>query len=145
MRTCWLSPKAPDAFERFVADGQSEFANQPARAERGQRFAQLHQLRFSGGSSLVGLMMPSTGMREQTGRPLLLVAAPPFAHRRNGRSEKSRRGLDAALLGTFHQPQTVVVSVLHLTNQLKIAETSCLGPEIVVDQRIALGFSALSP
>ena len=30
---------APDAFQRAMADGQVEFADQPARAKGGQRFA----------------------------------------------------------------------------------------------------------
>jgi hypothetical protein len=37
---------APDVFQCAVADGQIEFADQAARAERRQGFAQLDQLSF---------------------------------------------------------------------------------------------------
>src|SRR5262249_33787310 len=49
----------------------------------------------------------------------------------DGRSEKPCRRLDAALLGTFHQPQTVVVSVFHLTHQIEITGGSSHNAAIV--------------
>ena len=53
---------APDAFQGAVADGQIEFADQAARAEGRQSFAQLDQLGFRVARSFPGLVMASAGV-----------------------------------------------------------------------------------
>jgi hypothetical protein len=111
---------APDAFQSAMADGQSELADQPARAEGGQRFAEFDKLRFGSRRSFLRLVMTSAGECDQTGRAVLLKAPQPFADGGHGGGEEPRGGLDAALFGTLDEPQTMVVSVFHLTHQIEI-------------------------
>src|SRR5690349_4631935 len=103
-----------------MADGQIELPDQATRAEGGQCFAKLNKLRFDSWRSFLRLVMTSARKCEQAGRALLLKAAQPFADGRHGGSEKSRGRFDAALLGALDQPQTMVVSVFHLTYQIEV-------------------------
>jgi len=68
--------------------------------------------------------MTSAGKCDQAGRAMLLKAAQPFADGRHGGSEEPRGGLDAALFGALDEPQTVVISVFHLTHQIEITDGS---------------------
>ena len=111
---------APDAFQRAVADGQIELADQAAGAEGRQSFAQLEQLSFDVARSFVRLLVASPGELAQAGRAVLLVAAQPFANGGHGGGEQPCGGLDAALLGALDQPQAMVVGVFHFTHQIEI-------------------------
>jgi hypothetical protein len=88
----------------------------------GKNSAELDELRLRGCGSFLRLLVTSAGPWNQPGGTLLLIAAQPLAHGGHGDGEKSRRGLDTALLGAFHQSQTMVVSVLHLTHQIEITD-----------------------
>src|SRR6266566_4660637 len=107
-----------------MADGQIEFADEPAGTESRKSFAELDELRFGGRRSFLRLMMTSAGECEQAGRAALLKAPQPFADGGHGGSEESRSGLDATLFGALDQPQTMVVGVFHLTHQIKITDGS---------------------
>ena len=105
-----------------MADGQIELADEPASAKTVQRFAQLDELGFQSCRRLEVLMVSGAGVFEQAGRAVLQEAAQPLAHGRRGGGEEPRGGFDAALFGTLHQAQAMVVNVLfHLTHQIKIA------------------------
>src|SRR5690242_1464537 len=113
---------APDAFERFMTDGQIEFADQAAGAKCGKGLAQRDQLRFGVGRGFLRLMMAGAGKRKQTRRAALLIATQPLAHGGHGRGEQSSRRFDATLLGALDQPQTMVIGVFHFTHQIEIAD-----------------------
>jgi hypothetical protein len=66
---------APEAFQRAVADGQIELADEAARAKTVKRFAQLDELGFEGWRSFLVLMVPGTQAFEQAGRAAQLEAA----------------------------------------------------------------------
>ena len=87
----------PDAFQRAVADGQIELADQAASAEGGQGLTQLDQRRFQSGRCFQRLSMTSAGVLRQAGRAVLLETAPPFADGGHGGGEEPRGGFDAAL------------------------------------------------
>ena len=88
-------------------------------------------MRFGGRGSLLRLMVASRRQRQQTRGTALLEAAQPFPDRGHGGSKQPRGGLDAALLGAFDQPQTMVVGVFHLTHQIEITGGSSHDAEIV--------------
>jgi hypothetical protein len=111
---------APDALERAMTDGQTELADQAARAEGGHRFAKLDELRFRGRRSFQRLAATRTAKCDRAGRVVLLEAPQPFADGRHGGGEESRGGLAATLPGALDQPQTMVVGVFHLTHQIEI-------------------------
>src|SRR5258708_319170 len=69
-------------------------------------------------------MMASARKRDQAGRAALLKAAQPLADRGHGGSEKACSRFNPALLGAFHEPQTMVVGVFHLTHQIEITSGS---------------------
>ncbi len=79
---------APDPFHRGVTDGQIELANQAASSEGGKEFAQLKELGFDGGRSLVRLVRTGTGVLDQPGRAVLLETAEPLADGGSGRGEE---------------------------------------------------------
>jgi hypothetical protein len=118
------SALAPDALESAMTDGQTELADQAARAEGGQRFAKLDELRFRGRRSFLRLVATRTVKSDRAGRVVLLEAPQPFADGRQGGGEESRGGLAATLLGALDQPQTMVVGVFHLTHQIEITSGS---------------------
>ena|SRR5689334_8094074 len=122
---------APDAFQSVMTDAQVELANESPCTESGQGFAEFHELGLHGGRSLVRL--PVTGARsfDQAGRAVLLEAAQPFAYGGDGRGKEPRGGFDTALSGAFHQTQPMVISVFHLTHQIKIATGSGHGAAIL--------------
>jgi hypothetical protein len=66
---------APDALQRAMADGQIELADQAARTEGRQSFAQLDQWSFPGRRCFLRLMMARPGVIEQAGRATLLITA----------------------------------------------------------------------
>jgi hypothetical protein len=68
--------------------------------------------------------MPGAGKREQTGGALSLIAPPPLAHGGCAGDEEPRGGLEATLFDALHQPQAMVVGVLHLTHQIEITSGS---------------------
>ncbi len=103
-----------------MADGQIELADETTRAEGGQRFAKLEQLRFGGRRGFLGLLMTGAGTWKQAGKALLLETAQPLADRGHGGSEESRGGLDPVLASAFDQPQAMVVRVFHFTNQNEV-------------------------
>src|ERR1700680_2443292 len=51
---------------------------------------------------------------------MLLETTKPLANGGDGGGEQLRGGFDTALLGAFHQPQAMVVGVVHLTHQIEI-------------------------
>jgi hypothetical protein len=110
----------PDAFQYAMRDGQVELANEPPRAEGVQRFAKFDELRLGRGRCFLCLVVTSARKRDQPGRAALLKAAQPLADRGHGGSEKPRSWFNPALLGAFHEPQTMVVGVFHLTHQIEI-------------------------
>ena len=113
---------APDAFERVMADGQIEFANEAARAESGKGLSERDHLSLDGRRRLVRLVVSRPGVLDQARRSLLLEATEPLADPGRGGGEQARGGLDAALAGAFDQPQAMVIGVVfHLTNQIEIA------------------------
>ncbi len=115
------SVDAPDAFERSVADGEIEFADEAAGAEGGQGLAQFDQLRFALRGRFVRLVVASAGLLGQTGRAALLETAQPLANSRHGGAKQACSGFDAALFGALDQAQAVVVRVrFHLTNQIEV-------------------------
>ena len=118
----WLQQAlfAPDSLHGHMADRQVEFAFQPCRTEGGQLPAQGDHLAFHLRGSFLRMVVRSTAVFLQSRQTLLLIAAPPLAHRERAGGKESHRGLDAALLGTFHQSQTVVVGVFHFTHQIEI-------------------------
>ena len=108
-----------------MTDGQSELADyQAARAEGGQRFAKLDESRFRGRRSFQRLVATCMAKCDRAGRVVLLEAPQPFADGRHGGGEESRGGLATTLLGVLDQPQTMVVSVFHLTHQIEITRGS---------------------
>ena len=121
----------PDTLPCVMTDAQVEFADQASGAERGQRFAQLDQLRFPRRGRFVGLQMTRARLRQQSARALLLETAQPFANRGHGGGKQSRSGLDTALSSALDQPQTMVVGVFHLTHQIEIAGESSHDAAIV--------------
>jgi len=127
---------APDALQSTMADGQIELADQATRAEGRQGFAKLDKLRFGGRRSFLRLVMTSTPEGDQAGRAMLLKAAQPLADGGHGGSEESRGGLEAALFGALDEPQTMVVSVFHLTHQIEITDGSKHGTAILRSNRL---------
>src|SRR2546422_11663358 len=85
--------------------------------------------------------MTSAGKCDQAGRAVLLKAPQPFADGKHGSNEESRGGLDAALFGALDEPQTMVVSVFHLTHQIEITDGSKHDAAIL----LAAGRPALPP
>ena len=64
--------------------------------------------------------MTGAGTWKQAGKALLLETAQPLADRGHGGSEEPCGGFDPALLGAFDEPQAMVVSVFHFTNQNEV-------------------------
>ena len=122
---------APDAFHGGMTHRQIELANQAARSEGGQGFAQLHKLGLDGERSFVRLLMAGPGVLEQARRAVLLETAEPLADGGHGGGEEARRGFDAALLGALRQSQAMVVSVSHLTHEIEIASRGDHGGRIL--------------
>src|SRR2546427_12964138 len=68
--------------------------------------------------------MRGAGDFEQAAGAKLLIAAEPLANRGHGGDEQARGGLDAALAGRFDKAKAMVVSVFHLTHQIKVTSGS---------------------
>ena len=58
---------------------------------------------------------------------VLWIAPPPLADRKRAGGKEPGGGLNAALFGTFHQLQTMVVGVSPLTHQIAVAGGSNYG------------------
>jgi len=58
---------------------------------------------------------------------VLWIAPPPLADRKRAGGKELGGGLNAALFGTFHQLQTMVVGVSPLTHQIAVAGGSNYG------------------
>src|SRR5688500_5928417 len=76
-------------------------------------------MQFRGG--LVRAVMRSAALFEQPAGSLLLVAPQPLAHRSHGGLKHQGGGLDDMLAGIRHQTQPMVISVLHLADQIEVA------------------------
>ena len=111
------SVRAPDAFQSVMPNGQIEFANEAASAERGKGLAECEQGSLDGRGCLVRLVVSRPRVLGQARRSLLLEAAQPLADRGRGGGKQACGGLDAALPGTFDGKslQTVVVGVFHFS------------------------------
>jgi hypothetical protein len=86
---------APDAHQGAVAERQIELADEAAGAEGGQSATQGDDLLFQFWGRLVGLVMRSAGTLDEAAPSLLLIAAQPLAHRRDGTLEEAAGGFDA--------------------------------------------------
>ena len=62
---------------------------------------------------------------------VLWIAPPPLADRKRAGGKELGGGLNAALFGTFHQLQTMVVGVSPLTHQIAVAGGSNHGATIL--------------
>src|SRR5713226_1797117 len=89
----------------------------------------------SGGRRFLRLVVRSTGKGNESGSAALLEAAQPLADRGHGGGEEPRGGFNPALLGAFHQPQTMVVGVFHLTHQIEVTRGSRHGGQLLAAAR----------
>lgn len=113
---------APDAFQGAMAEGKIELPDEAAGAEGGQLLAESDHPQFQGGGSFVGLMVRGAGELDQAARAVLLKAAQPLAHRRDGGVKQAGGGLNAQLPGRVHQTQAMIVSVLHFADQAEVGD-----------------------
>ncbi|MBI4443411.1 MAG: hypothetical protein HY649_08570, partial [Acidobacteria bacterium] len=86
---------APDALQGSVAERQVKLADQAASAEGGQAAAQLQGPLLQLQAGLASLPMRGARAFLKARGTVLLMAAKPFAHGREGRLKGPRRSLDA--------------------------------------------------
>ena len=91
-----------------MTDGQIELANEAASSEGEKNFAQLNELGFDRGRSLVRLVIAGTGVLEQPRRAVLLETAEPLADGGNSCTEEARSGIDTTLFDAFDKSKTMV-------------------------------------
>ena len=85
----------------------------------------------------MGLMVTCLGLLAEAGRAVQLEAAQPVANRGHCGGEQPCGPLHAEPLGTFHQPQAMVIGVFHLTHQIEITSG--------VDHEAPILFAACRP
>jgi hypothetical protein len=108
---------APDALQGAVAEGEIKLADEAASPEGGQLLTESDDLLFQVGRSFAGLVMGGAGEFEEAAQTVLLIAAQPFAHRRDRGLKQTRGGLNAMLAGVRDQTQAMVVSAPHFPHQ----------------------------
>ena len=69
----------------------------------------------------------SAGNSTEPGSAVLLMAAQLLADFGHDGGKEPCGGLNPALLGVFHEPQSVVVSVFHFTQQVEVTDGSSHG------------------
>jgi len=118
----------PDAVGGTGAGRQIKLALQSGRPEGGQLAAELPETAFHLRRSLVRATPGRSALFPQPGETLLLVAAQPLAHSRDGGLESARRRFDALLSSGPDQAKTVVESVMHVSDQVEVGRRTSHGP-----------------
>ena len=70
-----------------MAEGEIKLADEAASPECGQLLTESDDLLFQVGRSFAGLVMGGAGEFEEAAQTVLLIAAQPFAHRRDSGSK----------------------------------------------------------
>ncbi len=114
----------PDSLYGHVAEWQVELALEPSCAERGQLVAESQHVLFDGGRCFQGMAMRSAAVLAQARGTMLLIAPPPLADRQGTGGKEPCSGFDTAFADRLYQTKAMVVSVFHLTDQIKVTSGS---------------------
>ena len=107
----------PDTLQGTVAEREIELADETASPEGGQLLAQGDPLLLDFWGGFAGLMVGGAGECDEAARPLLLIAAQPFAHGGDRGLEQASRRLNATLARRVYEPQAMVIGVSHFSHQ----------------------------